>query len=243
VNKEKQKMSKITHLKKELQNLADKKQAEILQRFFKTGRGQYGEGDKFLGIKVPVQRKIAKKYKQLNVDEIRRLLGSKIHEHRLIALFILIYQYNSGDEDIKRRIYKLYLDNTKHINNWDLVDLSAPNIVGKFLLNKDRKLLYLLAKSKNLWERRVAVLATFEFIKNNESEDTFAIAEILLKDTHDLLHKAVGWMLREVGKRIAPEKEEAFLQKHYKEMPRTMLRYAIERFDEEKRKKYLDDKI
>jgi len=236
-------MSNLVELKKELQSLADKKQAEILQRFFKTGKGQYGEGDKFLGIKVPIQRNIAKKYKQLNLDDIRKLLRSKIHEHRLVALLVLIHQFDSGDEDIKKDIYELYLDNTKNINNWDLVDLSAPNIVGKFLLNKDRRLLYHLAKSKNLWERRIAVLATFEFIKHKEGEDTFAIAEILLNDSHDLLHKAVGWMLREVGKRISLEKEEEFLQTHYKEMPRTMLRYAIERFDEEKRKKYLDGKI
>jgi len=235
-------MSNLVELKKELQSLADKKQAEILQRFFKTGKGQYGEGDKFLGIKVPIQRNIAKKYKQLNLDDIRKLLRSKIHEHRLVALLVLIHQFDSGDEDIKKDIYELYLDNTKNINNWDLVDLSAPNIVGKFLLNKDRRLLYRLAKSKNLWERRIAILATFEFIKNKESEDTFAIAEILLNDSHDLLHKAVGWMLREVGKRISLEKEEEFLQTHYKKMPRTMLRYAIERFDEAKRKKYLGSK-
>lgn len=234
------KMGNLKDLKIELQKLSDKKQAAVLQGFFKTGKGQYGEGDIFLGIKVPIQRKIAKKYARLNLSEIQKLIGSRIHEHRLTALFILILQYDSGDDRHKKKIFEFYLRNIKNINNWDLVDLSAPNIAGKYLLDRDRNIIYKLAESKDLWEKRIAILSTFEFIKNKESKDTFAIAEILLKDSHDLIHKAVGWMLREVGKRICEGTEDEFLQKYYKEMPRTMLRYAIERFPEDRRKKYLN---
>jgi len=236
-------MSNLVFLQKELQSLKNEKQAEVLQRFFKTGKGQYGEGDVFLGIKVPVQRKVAQKYSVLSLIEIQKLLNSKIHEFRLTALFILITKYNRGEEKEKKNIFELYLKNTKNINNWDLVDLSAPNIVGKHLLQKNRTILYELARSKNLWKERIAILATFEFIKNGESKDTLAIARILLGSDRDLIHKAVGWMLREIGKRIGEAEEEKFLKIHYRKMPRTMLRYAIERFEEGKRKKYLYGQI
>lgn len=228
----------LAALKKELQGLADTKQAEVLQGFFKTGKGQYGQGDVFLGIKVPVQRKVAKKYQYLTPEEIQKLLASKIHEHRLIALLILVLQYQKADPLAKKEIFNLYLRNTRRINNWDLVDLSAPAIVGNYLLDKKRDVLYRLARSADLWEKRIAILSTFEFIKNGQTQDTFAIAEILLKDRHDLIHKAVGWMLREAGKRVSQEEEEQFLREYHKVMPRTMLRYAIERFSPEKKKFY-----
>ena len=229
----------ISDLKKEMDELANKKQAINLQRFFKTGPGQYGEGDVFLGIKVPVQRSVAKKHQNITLEECQELLCSKIHEHRLVALLIMMLRYDKAGDDEKKKIFSTYLKNTKNINNWDLVDLSAPNIVGNHLLDKDRSILYKLAKSNLLWEKRIAMLATFEFIANGETKDTLAIAEILLNDKHDLIHKAVGWMLRELGKRVSQQKEEEFLKKHYKKMPRTMLRYAIERFDEKKKKEYM----
>ncbi|MBU1198662.1 MAG: DNA alkylation repair protein [Nanoarchaeota archaeon] len=226
-------------VKKDLKKLANPEQAKLLQRFFKTGLGEYAEGDVFLGIKVPVQRKVAKNYIDLSLKDVQELLSSKIHEHRLSALFILIDKYKKSDLKGKKQIFDFYLKNTQHINNWDLIDLSAPNIVGNYLLDKDRKILYKLAKSKSLWEKRISVLATFSFINNKETKDILKIAEILLHDKHDLIHKAVGWMLREIGKRVSQAEEEKFLKKHYKVMPRTMLRYAIERFDEKKRKFYM----
>ena len=226
-------------IKKELQKLSNPKQAELLQRFFKTGRGEYGEGDIFLGIKVPEQRKVAKRHPNLSLREIQELLLSKVHEHRLTSLFILIDKYKKSDEKGKKEIFNFYLKNTRNINNWDLIDLSAPKIVGNYLLDKPRKILYKLAKSKNLWERRISILSTAAFIVNEEYRDTLKISGILLNDKHDLIHKGVGWMLREVGKRVSQEKEEEFLKKHYKKMPRTMLRYAIERFSESKRKVYM----
>jgi len=229
-------------LEQELEKHADKKQASILQGFFKTGAGQYGEGDVFLGIKVPVQRKIAKQFLDLSIGEIQELLNSKIHEKRLISLFILIDKYRNADERGRKEIFDFYLRNAKNINNWDLVDLSAPNIAGDFLIDKDREVLYKLIESDNLWERRIAVLSCFAFIRAGEFEDALKISELLLDDKHDLIHKAVGWMLREIGKRNEEILEE-FLKKHYKEMPRTMLRYSIERFEEEKRKRYLRGEI
>jgi len=228
----------IINLKNDLQKLANIKQADVLQRFFKTGKGEYGEGDIFLGIKVPEQRKIAKKYKNLDIKDVEKLLKSKIHEHRLVAILILVLKYTKGDDKLKKQIYNVYLKNTKYINNWDLVDLSAPNIVGDYLLDQDRGILYRLVRSKNLWERRVAILATFAFIRNDDFKDILKFAELLLKDTHDLMHKAIGWMLREVGKRDQKILEK-FLDKHVEKMPRTMLRYSIEKFDEEKRQIYL----
>jgi len=234
-------MSTAEDVKKEMQKLANPEKAKVLMRFFKTGKGQYGEGDIFLGIMVPEQRTVSKKF-DLELAEIRKLLESKIHEHRLVALFILIRNYNkSEDEESRKKIFDFYLKNTKHINNWDLIDLSAVKILGEYLINKpddDRKIIYKLADSSNIWERRIAILTTFQFIKNGKFEDSLKVAEILLKDKHDLIHKSVGWMLREIGKRDQ-EAEENFLKKHYKKMPRTMLRYAIERFDKSKREFYM----
>lgn len=229
-------------LKNTLRKLADPKQAKILSRFFKTGKGEYGEGDKFLGIKVPVSRKIAKQFKVVSLEDIRELLYSPIHEERLISLFILTEQFRKADENKKKIIYGFYLKNLKQINNWDLVDLSAEKIIGAYLLDKDKQVLFKLAKSKNLWERRIAIMSTFHFIKNGEFDTTLKVSEFLLNDDHDLIHKAVGWMLREIGKRNLA-KEEKFLKQHYKSMPRTMLRYAIEKFPEKRRQAYLKGKI
>lgn len=231
-------MLSLIQLKKELKESSSSKQAKILQRFFKTGKGEYGEGDIFLGVKVPEQRKIAAKFQDLSLENLEKLLNSKIHEHRMTALFILINQYEKADERGKKKIVDFYFKNTKNINNWDLVDLSAPKIAGDYLLNKPRKILYELAKSNNLWERRIAIISTHTFIRDDKFDDTLKIAKILLKDQHDLIHKAVGWMLREVGKRDQKAEEE-FLKKYYSKMPRTMLRYAIEKFSERKRKFYL----
>jgi 3-methyladenine DNA glycosylase AlkD len=222
-----------------MHKLANPRQAEILQRFFKTGKGEYGEGDVFLGIKVPVVRKTAAKYNDLSLKEIIELLHSKIHEHRLASLVILIEKYRKAGEKWKGEIFNLYLKNLRHINNWDLTDLSAPSVIGHYLLDKDRKILYQLAESKNLWERRISIIATFEFIKHGQIRDTLKIAERLVHDEHDIIHKAVGWMLREAGKRVSQAEEEKFLKKYYQNMPRTMLRYAIEKFDEKTRKFYL----
>ncbi|MCK5107563.1 MAG: DNA alkylation repair protein [Nanoarchaeota archaeon] len=232
----------LLKLKKDLNNLGNKKKKEILQRFFKTGKGQYGEGDIFLGITVPEQRTIAKKYSNLSFKDLQSLLNTKIHEYRLTALLILCEQYSKSDEKSKKQIYNFYLKNTRNINNWDLVDLSGHKILGAHLFDKDKNILYKLAKSKDLWERRISMLSTYYFIRNNQFTDSFKIAEILLNDKHDLIHKVVGWMLREIGKIDQPA-EEKFLKKHYKTMPRTMLRYSIEKFEESKRKKYLKGQI
>jgi len=229
-------------IRKRLRQFATREKAKILQRFFKTGPGEYGEGDVFLGVVVPDIRRVAKEFQNAPLGEIKTLLSSTFHEERLLALLMLISAYAGGDESLKRKIYSLYLKNTKYINNWDFVDLSAPNIVGAHLLDRSRKPLYAFARSKNLWKRRIAIMATFQFIKQNDFDDTLRIAKILLMDDHDLLHKAVGWMLREVGKRSLSV-EENFLRKHYRKMPRTMLRYAIERFPEGKRQKYLGGKM
>lgn len=229
----------LDNLKSDLQALADPEKAKILSRFFKTGIGQYGEGDIFLGVMVPGQRLIAKRYSGLSLGNISKLLASRIHEHRLVALQILVEKYKNADETAKGKVADFYLKHTKNINNWDLVDLSAANILGGYLLDRDRSVLYRLAGSKNLWERRISVLATFAFIRKNDFEDTLRISELLLKDNHDLIHKAVGWMLREVGKRDV-KAEEDFLKEHYRVMPRTMLRYAIERFDETKKRFFLN---
>ncbi len=230
--------NQIKQLKNDLNKLADKNQAVILAGFFKTGKGQYGEGDIFLGIKVPAQRMVAKKYADLALTDIQQLLNSKIHEQRLIALLILLKQYSESNEANKKKLVGFYLKNIKNINNWDLVDLSCHYILGDYLLDKPRQVLYKLAGSKNLWERRIAIISTFAFIRNKEFSDTLKIAEILLPDKHDLIHKAAGWMLREVGKRDQAILEK-FLRKHHKTMPRTMLRYAIEKFSEAKRMKFL----
>lgn len=225
----------------DLKQYARPDKVQILSGFFKCGKGQYGEGDIFIGVNVPQQRIVAKKYfAQIKFNDIGKLLKSNIHEHRLTALFILVYKFQKADEEEQKKIYYFYLKNLKYINNWDLVDTTTPNIIGRYLLDKPelRKILYKLAKSQNLWEKRIAILATYTFIKYNEFHDTLAIAEVLLKDTHDLIHKAVGWMLREIGKQDQ-DVEEEFLKKHYQTMPRTMLRYAIEKFDEKKKKMYM----
>jgi 3-methyladenine DNA glycosylase AlkD len=233
---------RLTELRKKIKVLASPEVARTMQWFFKTSKGEYGEGDFFAGLKVPTQRKLAGEFSDLSLSDLKILLNSTVHEERLISLFILVDKFEKGNEQEKEAIFSFYLKNRKGINNWDLVDLSAPKIIGKHLLNKDKNLLFKFAVSKNLWERRIAVLSTYEFIRNNDFKTTLKIAELLLEDEHDLIHKAVGWMLREVGKRDL-QTEEKFLKIHYKKMPRTMLRYAIEKFSEIKRKKYLQGKI
>jgi 3-methyladenine DNA glycosylase AlkD len=230
------------NIKKRLRSFSSKEKAKLLQGFFKTGPGEYGDGDVFLGVVVPDIRKVSKEFQGTPLPEIGRLLASTIHEERLLALLMLVQTFAKGDAGTQKKIYDLYLNNTRYINNWDLVDLSAPNIVGNYLMDKSRKPLYTLAKSSDLWERRIAILSTFAFIKQNDHRDSLKIASLLLKDEHDLIHKAGGWMLREVGKRDLAT-EERFLKQYYRKMPRTMLRYAIERFPEGKRKKYLNGKI
>lgn len=223
-------------IQSDLQKLADKQRAKLLQGYFKTGKGEYGEGDVFIGLTVPQVRAIAKKYKDLPLADVEELLHNKIHEYRLTALIILT------GKKLTKEIVDLYLRNTTYINNWDLVDLSSHAILGTYLLDKPRKILYTLAKSKNIWERRIAAISTFAFLRNKDFTDSLALAEILLHDEHDLIHKAVGWMLREVGK----QDEKAlvdYLSTRYKTMPRTMLRYAIEKFSPSRRTRYLSGKI
>jgi 3-methyladenine DNA glycosylase AlkD len=225
-------------IKEEFQKLKDPERATHLQRYFKTNKGEYGEGDIFLGIRVPVVRKIARKYRTISLETVSEFLQSSFHEERLFALIVLVDAFSKTNEKDREKIYNLYLNNTEYINNWDLVDISAGKIVGTYLFDRNREPIYILAKSKNLWERRIAIIATSYFINQNEFNDTVKIAEIMLEDKEDLLQKAVGWMLREIGKRDI-EAEEGFLKKHYQYMPRTMLRYAIEKFPEEKRQCYL----
>jgi 3-methyladenine DNA glycosylase AlkD len=225
-------------LSKLLRSLADPDIAKHSQRFFKTGKGEYGEGDEFLGIRVPVLRSQAKKHKDLTLDDALHLLTSRYHEERLCALYLLVQQFADGDDDKKATVYRHYLAYTRYINNWDLVDSSAHQIVGAYLSEKKATPLLNLAKSRNLWERRIAIISTYHFIKNGRFDTTLELSQQLLNDREDLIHKAVGWMLREVGNRDAGI-ERAFLKKHYKSMPRTMLRYAIEKFPEGERKRYL----
>ena len=230
----------LADLRKDLNLYASPQKAEILKKFFKTGKGQYGEGDIFLGVQVPDLRKIVRKYANIPLDNTLNLLRSKIHEERLTALLFMVEKTKCTDEAGKETLFKKYLENTLYINNWDLVDLSADKIVGSYLFEKPKNILYSLAASKNLWERRIAVMATFDFIKKGFYEDTLKLARILLNDRHDLIHKAVGWMLREIGKRCSQEVLEQFLLVNYKQMPRTMLRYAIERLPEDLRLQYLN---
>lgn len=232
----------VVALRNEIKSVSNPGKAKFLQRFFKAGKGEYAEGDLFLGIIVPVQRQIAKKYKTLSFGDLKTLITSKYHEERLISLLILVERFKKSNEQEKEKIVKFYLDNRKGINNWDLVDLSAPKILGKYLLNKNRNILYKFAKSDDLWEKRIAILSTFPFIKKSDFNDALKIYEIVINDDHDLIHKAVGWMLRELGK-MDVQKEEEFLKKHYKKMPRTMLRYAIEKFSEKNRQAYLKGEI
>lgn len=230
----------LSSLKKELTDNIDKKQAENLQRFFKTGKGEYGEGDIFLGIKVPIMKNISKKYINMGFSDTQELLKSRYHEERMVALNILVNKFKKAEEKERKKIYNLYLKNTKHINNWDLVDCSCHKIVGAYLDGKDKSMLEKLAKTKSIWEKRIAIISTFYFINKESSKEAIKIAEMLVYEKHDLIQKAVGWMLREVGKRCSQETEEKFLMKYYKTMPRTMLRYSIERFPEKKRKFYMN---
>lgn len=223
----------------ELKKVSSVERAKNLSRYFKTSKGQYGCGDVFIGITVPDQRKVAKESTSLSLSETRKLLKSKIHEHRLTALLILVDKFNKEGSVAQKQIVDLYLKNTKYINNWDLVDLSAPNIVGRYLFDKPRQILYKLAKSKNLWEKRISIISTMYFIKQGDFKDTLAISGLLLTDKHDLIHKAVGWMLREVGKKNEKILTK-FIDDNFKNMSRTTLRYSIEKFSETKRQKYLN---
>ncbi|MFA5258501.1 MAG: DNA alkylation repair protein [Candidatus Pacearchaeota archaeon] len=231
-------------LEEVLQKAENTEKAKLCGRYFKTGKGEYGEGDKFLGIIVPLQRKISREFDYLEMDEIQELLDSKYHEKRVIGLFILILKYEKASKEnnlqIKKQIFEFYLKNASknNVNNWDLVDISAPNIVGDYLLDKNRDILYELVKSNNLWERRISIISTLAFIRQKDLKDTLKISEILLLDKHDLIHKAVGWMLREAGKRDV-EVLRKFLKDNYKKMPRTMLRYSIEKFSLNERKEWL----
>ncbi len=227
----------IKGIRLEIRSLANPEKAKFLARFFKTGKGEYGEDDQFLGLNVPQSRSIARKYSDMSLHEVGELLQSPFHEERLVALLILVRHYHKGNGQQKRKIFDFYLGNTRFINSWDLVDMTADKIIGAHL-NEDRSILYKLSKSSDVWERRMSIIATFHFIRKNDFKDTIRIAEALLDDRHDMIHKAGGWMLREVGKRDL-EEEEAFLREHYRKMPRTMLRYAIEKFSEEKRKFYM----
>lgn len=221
-----------------LRALANPEKAVIYKRFFKTGRGEYGEGDKFLGVTVPNIRVVAKQFQELPILKIKKLLRSPFHEERMLALCILMLQYNLGDQKIRTQIYHLYLANAKHINNWDLVDTTAQHIVGRHLEGKSKTILFRLAASKNLWKRRIAILSSFWEIRKGRTTLPLALAEKLLHDSHDLIHKAVGWMLREVGKKDGKVLRR-FLDAHATIMPRTMLRYAIEKFSNQEQRKYL----
>lgn len=234
----------IDKIREEIQKFADPQKAIMLQSFFKTGKGEYGFGDKFLGISVPVQRSIAKKFKDLDLLDLEDLLKSPIHEERLVSLFILADKFKKGNEKAQEEIFNYYLKSTKYVNNWDLVDSSAYKIVGSYVLkNHKEELLKKLANSKSIWERRIAIIATYQLILNGNSRTTYEVANLLLNDRHDLIQKAVGWMLREAGKRVSEAELKEFLKTRYKSMPRTMLRYAIEKFDEKTRKQYLQGKI
>lgn len=229
-------------IQNELRKYASEERKKVNLRFFKTGKEHYGAGDQFIGVRVPDMRIVAKKFPNLPLKEIETLLLSPIHEERLVSLVVLVEQYKKGSEKTKQEIYDFYLRNAPRVNNWDLVDLSADKIVGPHLLNQNKSILRKLAQSPNLWEKRISIVSTYHFIRHKQFDDTFAIVELLMNDKHDLIHKACGWMLREVGKR--DEKELIhFLQKHYTKMPRTMLRYAIEKFPEKKRKAYLEGTI
>ncbi len=229
---------RLSDLRNEVRQLTDPERGRFLQRFFKTGPGEYAEGDVFAGLSVPQTRQLARRYSGLPFDQTLQLLKSKIHEERLLALLIWVRQFRTGDPLTRRRIHQVYLKHSKFVNNWDLVDLSAEIIVGEYLRDRSRSVLKTLARSTWLWNRRIAVLATFAFIKTGEFNETLALAKMLLNDEHDLIHKAIGWMLREVGKRDVKVLEK-FLKPVYRKMPRTMLRYAIEKFPESRRKRYL----
>ena len=225
-------------VQRQLRRLGDPVRAEHSLRFFKTGPGEYAEGDRFLGLTVPALRALAREHRDLPLKDVTRLLKSRWHEERVLALLILVHQYSRGTPAERGAIYRLYRAQTRHINNWDLVDCSAEHIVGAHLHDRDRSPLTTLARSKDLWQRRIAIIATFHYIKRGEFRETLRIAQLLLDDEHDLIHKAAGWMLREVGKRDRAA-AEAFLRRYADRMPRTMLRYAIERFSPAERRKWL----
>jgi len=235
-------MVSLKNLQQDLYALADPAKAKLLQGFFKTGPGEYGAGDEFLGIIVPNQRMLAKTYRDLPLVDLKPLLNSKLHEERLTGLFILILQYQRACKEkaaaSQEKIYNFYLKNVHGVNNWDLVDLSAPNIVGHYLFDKDKTILHEFVEDKNLWKRRIAIISTFYFIRQNHFRETLLFAEKLLVDREDLIHKASGWMLREVGKRDFKTAEN-FIKKYYRKMPRTMLRYALEKFPQAKRSFYM----
>lgn len=226
---------------KDIRAHRDERQGAVLGRFFKTGKGQYGEGDIFWGLDVPTSRKISERYTHISKKDILKLLQNEVHEVRLIALLILVAQYKKADAKLRAELVKFYLDNTKYVNNWDLVDSSAHQILGDFLLDKseaEKRILLTLSHSKNLWEQRIAIIATFAFIRKGELDWTYKIADTLDKHTHDLIHKACGWMLREAGKKDEKRLRE-YLDKKAPTLPRTMLRYAIEKLPEKDRLEYL----
>jgi len=232
-------MQTLTHrqVQRQLQALGNEKVAIQTRKFFRTGPGEYGQGDRFLGVAMPTLRRLARECDALPLDDVRALLHSPWHESRLLALLVLVRMYQRGDAQQQRAIYRLYLDHTAQINNWDLVDVSAELVVGAHLINRSRRPLQKLARSESLWERRIALLATFHFIKRGEFEPTLTLVQLLLNDPHDLIHKAAGWMLREIAKRDEAT-ARAFLDQHAAQMPRTMLRYAIERFAPSLRQQY-----
>lgn len=232
----------VPEIQAKLRAFASEENAKTALRFFKTGPGEYGEGDQFIGVRAPALRRLAKELKTTPIDETFELLQSPIHEDRSLALLVLVQAFSKGDAATKQKVYDAYLQHTDFINNWDLVDVSAPHVVGAYLRDKSRKPLYQLAKSNSLWERRIAMIATQHFIRQKDFADALQIAKLLLHDKHDLIQKAVGWMLREIGDRDLAA-EEAFLQVHYQTMPRTMLRYAIENLPESKRQAYLKGTI
>jgi 3-methyladenine DNA glycosylase AlkD len=234
--------ARVQNIQKNLRSLADRQTALQLQRFFKTKKGEYGQGDQFLGIRVPKLRSYLNDCKDISIFEISTLLKSSFHEERMFSLLLLVNRFLKGDDKEKKSVYETYLKHTQYINSWDLVDCSSHHIVGAYLMMRDKHPIYNLAVSDVLWERRIAMVSTFYFIKHHEFEDALTIAKTLKTDTEDLIHKAAGWMLREIGKRNLLA-EEKFLKTHYKTMPRTMLRYAIEKFEEKKRQAYLKGNI
>ncbi|MDP2683757.1 MAG: DNA alkylation repair protein [bacterium] len=232
-------MSNYNNIVKELARLGNPTRAAHSQRFFKTGPGEYGEGDVFLGIQMPVQRIIAQKFIELNLKDVQKLIDSKIHEHRMTGLLIITYKYKKADKAEKGKLFKFYIKNSKKINNWDLVDVTCHIVVGDYLRDKPRDLLYRWSKSSNLWEKRLSIISTYAFIRHNDLNDMYKISNTLLNDNHNLIHKAVGWMLREAGKRDK-QRLVKYLESNAHKMPRTMLRYAIEKFTESERKYYLN---
>ena len=228
-------MKQITKtITSELQALSNTEKREIFPKFFKAGKGEYGEGDRFLGVTVPNVRAIAKLHKDISIEEIRDLIQSEWHEVRLCALIIMVEKSKKKDEALRQQLFELYLSQTDRINNWDLVDLSCRFIIGEYLLDKSRDILYQLAQSPLLWDNRIAIVSTYAFIRKGQLEDTYALSDLMMHHPHDLMHKAIGWMLREAGKRDS-ERLYDYVMSHRADMPRTMLRYAIEKFSPKER--------